>query len=76
MPENWRAAVLPVDFEVELTTLDPKKRPLQCYIDGVSQGQVRSLRARVSNVASVELAFTRGHDPGTKLVRIQFPQPR
>jgi NAD+ kinase len=57
-----------------LTTLDPKKRPLQCYIDGLSQGQVRALKARASNIAAVELAFTRSHDPVAKLFRIQFPQ--
>jgi NAD kinase/nicotinic acid mononucleotide adenylyltransferase len=74
MPDYWRPAVLPVESEVELTTLDPVRRPLQCYIDGVSQGMVRTLRARVSNAAAVELAFTRSHDPVAKLARIQFPQ--
>jgi NAD+ kinase len=74
MPDHWRPAVLPIDSVVELTTLDPKKRPLQCYIDGLSQGQVRALKVRVSNIAAVELAFTRSHDPVAKLFRIQFPQ--
>jgi NAD kinase len=75
-PEFWRPAVLPLDSTVELTTLDAVKRPIQAYIDGICQGQVRWLRARVSNIAAVELAYHPGHDPATKLARIQFPAHR
>jgi NAD+ kinase len=72
-PALWRPAVLPLGAEVELTSLDPAKRPLHGYIDGVSQGIVRSLRARVSNIAAAELLFDPRHDPAAKLARIQFP---
>jgi NAD kinase len=73
-PTFWRPVVLPLDSKVEAATLDPVKRPLLCYIDGVSQGLVRTVRARVSHIAAVELAFNRAHDPVAKLARIQFPQ--
>ncbi len=73
-PHSWRPAVLPLDSQVELTTLDPAKRPLQAYVDGVSHGDVRTMRARVSNIAAAELVFAPGHDPAAKLARIQFPQ--
>jgi NAD kinase len=72
-PAFWKPAVLPLDSQIELTTLDVEKRPLQGYIDGVFQGQVRSMRARVSNIAAVELAFEPEFDPATKLAQIQFP---
>lgn len=72
-PAFWRPVVLPLNSFVELTTLDPAKRPLQGYIDGVSQGMVRSLRARMSNIAAVELVFAPQYDPAAKLARIQFP---
>ncbi len=72
-PHQWRPAVLPLSAEVELTSLDPDKRPLHGYIDGVSQGIVRSLRARVSHIAAAELLFHPRHDPAVKLARIQFP---
>jgi NAD+ kinase len=75
-PMLWKPAVLPLESTVELTTLDTQKRPLQCYVDGVSQGLVKSVRVRASNTAAVELAFHRGHDPVTKLYRIQFPQEK
>jgi NAD kinase len=72
-PEVFRPAVLPLLAEVELATLDPDKRPLKGFIDGVPQGEVRSVRARVSRVAAVELAFQPEHDASEKLARIQFP---
>lgn len=73
-PDGWKPAVLGMDAEVELTTLDPVKRPLQGYIDGVSQGLLKSLRVRASRIAAAELAFDKGHDPVAKLARIQFPR--
>jgi NAD+ kinase len=72
-PHFWRPVVLPLESEVELASLDPVKRPLHGYIDGVSQGQVQSMHARVSNIAAAELAFPPEHDPAAKLARIQFP---
>jgi NAD kinase len=74
-PPFWRPVVLPLDATLEITTLDPVKRPLQGYIDGVSQGEVHCLRARASRVATVELAFDPTHNPADKLARIQFPLP-
>jgi len=74
-PAFWKPVVLPLSARVELRTLDRGKRPLQGYIDGVSQGLVTSLRARVSNIAAVELAFAPDHHPESKLAQIQFPPP-
>jgi NAD kinase len=74
-PEFWKPVVLPLDSEVELTTLDPKKRPIRGFIDGVPQGELLSMHARVSNIAAVELAFDPDHEPAEKLARIQFPPP-
>ncbi len=72
-PAFWRPVVLPIDAEVQLTTLDADKRPLQAYVDGVSYGRIRRLRVRVSNIASVEMVFAPPHDPAAKLAAIQFP---
>ncbi len=71
-PIYWRPAVVPINSEVELTTLDPLKRPLNAYVDGVPLGQISSMRARLSRTAAVELAFQPEHDPATKLARLQF----
>ncbi len=74
-PEFWHPAVLTTDSEVRVRSLDPKKRPLRGFIDGVGQGRVTQMTARVSNIAAVELLFTREHDPVAKLALLQFPQP-
>jgi NAD kinase len=71
-PMFWRPAVLPVTSEIEVSALDPDKRPLLAYIDGVPLGHVRSLRTRASLTAAAELAFQPEHDPVTKLARLQF----
>jgi NAD+ kinase len=72
-PAFFQPAVLPLESVVELRTLDPVKRPLRGYIDGVEQGEVRSMTARVSNIAAVELAFDPRFDAAEKLARLQFP---
>ncbi len=74
-PEFWRPAVLPGDSAVTVTNLDPIKRPLQGFVDGVDMGRVAAMTARVSNIAAVELLFAPAHDPAAKLAMLQFPQP-
>ena len=72
-PAHWKPAVLPLNSRVDVATLDPAKRPLEGFIDGVAQGEVHAMRTRVSNIAAVELAFLPMHDPAYKLAKIQFP---
>ncbi len=73
VPAFWKQAVLSLESTVEMTTLDPDKRPLHGYVDGVPQGDVGSMSARVSKTAAVELAFDPEHDAAEKLASIQFP---
>ncbi len=73
LPIGWKSAVLPLESEITFSGLDPIKRPLNGYIDGVFQGNIQQMRARLSHTASVELVFDPAHDPAEKLARIQFP---
>lgn len=74
-PAFWRPAVLPLDSEIDLETLDPVRRPLRGFIDGVEQEQlIRRLLVRVSRTAAAELAFAPDHDPVAKLAFVQFPK--
>jgi hypothetical protein len=73
-PPHWKSALLPMDAEVEITSLDSDKRPLRGFVYGTPMGEVRALRARVSRIASVELAFCADHDMADKIARIQFPR--
>jgi NAD+ kinase len=73
-PFGWKSAALPLDTSIKFTTLDAVKRPLNGFIDGVSLGSVHGITVRVSNIASVELAFDPEYDPAEKLAHIQFPE--
>ena len=71
-PTNWKSALLSPDTSVEITNLDAAKRPLIAYVDGVAQGPVKRLRARLSRAGSVELAFLANRDMAEKIANIQF----
>lgn len=70
---SWKVAHLPLDARVEFLTLDPTKRPVRGYVDGLDQGPVLAMRLRTSRIATVELAFLPDYDMTAKLTKIQFP---
>ena len=72
-PVFWQPVVLSLNSEVVFRTLDPEKRPLNGFVDGVPQGKISWMGVKTSNIAAVELAFDPGHDPAEKLAQIQFP---
>ena len=74
IPAFWRPAVLPLDTTIRLRNLDPAKRPLRGFIDGIAQGPVAEMTARASESAVVELLFAPEFDPVAKLAVTQFPQ--
>jgi NAD kinase/nicotinic acid mononucleotide adenylyltransferase len=74
-PPTWQSALLSCDSQVEVRSLDKiRKRPLNGYLYGVLMGEVVAMRARVSRIASVELAFYPRHDMAEKIAQLQFPQ--
>ena len=75
IPQFWHPAVLPPDSVVRIRNLDPEKRPLRGFIDGVARGAVVEMTARFSPTSHVELLFTEEYDPVAKLAVLQFPQP-
>lgn len=72
-PEFWHPAVLTLDSTVTVRNLDPQKRPLRGFVDGIAVGPVAEMTARVNRAAAVELLFTAEHDPVAKLAVLQFP---
>ncbi|MBI4850436.1 MAG: NAD(+)/NADH kinase [Acidobacteria bacterium] len=74
-PFNWKSVLLSYDAEIAIRNLDPtnQKRPLNAYVDGLSQGRVRSMFIRVSRIAAAEVAFFPNHDMAEKIAQIQFP---
>jgi NAD kinase/nicotinic acid mononucleotide adenylyltransferase len=74
LPRFWKPVALPETAVVRLTNLDETGlRPVRAFLDGQLVGRVRSLEARVSSVAAVELAFTPQFDLSARLLRSLFP---
>lgn len=73
-PPDWKSALLSLDSLLECVSLGGDKRPIHAYVDGVYQGEIHALRARVSRIAAVELAFVPNHDMAEKIAQLQFPR--
>lgn len=73
-PWAWKAAPFSLRTTIDVRSLDPAKRPIRGFTDGKEAGIVRSMRARVSRIASVELAFSSSQDRATKLAHELFPK--
>ncbi len=73
-PFNWGPVHLSLRQQVQLRALDPIKRGIEAFVDGIALGPVVSLDVRVSRIAAAELAFCPGNDPQEKILRLQFPE--
>lgn len=71
-PAHWRSALLSPDTTVQIRNIDPKHRPVQAFVDGLSMGRVVALHARMSRAAAAELVFCASHDMAEKIAAIQF----
>jgi NAD kinase/nicotinic acid mononucleotide adenylyltransferase len=71
-PAHWRSALLSPDTTVEIRALDPRRRPVEGFVDGHSVGEVVRMRARLSRAAAAELVFCASHDMAEKIAAIQF----
>ncbi len=72
-PRRWHSALLSLESTVDIRVLDPVKRPVRAFLHGHPLGRVRQLKARLSRIATAELAFHPQHDMAEKITRIQFP---
>jgi NAD+ kinase len=71
-PDGWRPMNLEFNSVAEFTALNTGKRPVRGFIDGVRQGPLRSMKIRVSNVASCELAFLDEYNLTKKMMGLQL----
>jgi NAD kinase len=71
-PAHWKSALLSVDSTIEIISIGEDARPVVAYVDGVPQGEVRSIKARLSRAATAELVFLANHDMAEKIAAIQF----
>lgn len=73
VPARWKPVHLHQDVEIDLESVDCKKRPCRAFVDSVDLGVVRRLTIRASRVAGVQLAFCQSNDLQAKLYKLQFP---
>jgi NAD kinase len=73
-PRFWKPLALPDHTIIRMTSIgEPGKRPVRAFLDGEPLGRIKAMEVRVSQVASVELAFTPKFDLSAKLLRSLFP---
>ncbi|KAH3714478.1 NAD kinase [Pelomyxa schiedti] len=72
-PLSWKCAYLPLDAEITIKSVDPAKRPIRGFVDGLEMGNLLTLRLRASSIADCSLLFLKSHDMVTKLSSLQFP---
>jgi len=71
-PLGWKTAMLPMDAEVKVVNAAPDRRLLNGFVFNNKYEDVLAMEARVSRVASVELAFSEKHDMARKISDLQF----
>jgi NAD kinase len=70
-PINWKSALLSLDSLIEVECLNTDKRPIRGFHESCIEN-VMAMRARVSRIAAVELAFSMSHDITEKIQNLQF----
>lgn len=75
-PIGWKSAILPLDAAVRIDGLNTEKRPLNGYAFGQLVPNVTGMTARISRVATLELAFSPAHDMARKISDLQFGQAK
>ena len=71
-PRRWRGALLPRSAAVELTNLDPEKRPVGASADGKEVLDVVSVVVRADESIAVTVLFDREHSLEERIFREQF----
>lgn len=71
-PVGWKSAILPLEASVLIEGQNTDKRPLNGFAFGQLIPNVTAMTARVSRVATLELAFSPAHDMARKISDLQF----
>ena len=71
-PRRWRGALLPRHTEVELTVLDPRKRPVAAAADSVEIANVVKVTVTEATDIALTLLFDPEHDLEERILKEQF----
>ena len=71
-PRRWRGALLPRHSKVELTVLDPRKRPVAAAADSVEIANVARVTVTEATDIDLTLLFDPEHDLEERILKEQF----
>ena len=71
-PRRWRGALLPRHAKVELTVLDPRKRPVAAAADSVEIANVARVTVTEATDIDLTLLFDPEHDLEERILKEQF----
>jgi NAD+ kinase len=71
-PRRWRGALLPRHSRVELTVLDPRKRPVAAAADSVEIANVAKVTITEATDIGLTLLFDPEHDLEERILKEQF----
>jgi NAD+ kinase len=71
-PRRWHGALLPRDAKVELTVLDPRKRPVAAAADSVEIANVAKVTVTEAADIGLTLLFDPEHDLEERILKEQF----
>ena len=71
-PRRWRGALLPRASRVDLTILDPRKRPVAAAADSVEIPNVAKVTVTEANDVELTLLFDPEHDLEERILKEQF----
>ncbi|MBS0223470.1 MAG: NAD kinase [Proteobacteria bacterium] len=71
-PRRWRGALLPHHSKVELTVLEPRKRPVAAAADSVEIANVAKVTVTEANDIQLTLLFDPEHDLEERILKEQF----
>jgi NAD+ kinase len=71
-PRRWRGALLPHSSVIEITCLNPEKRPIGASADSTEIKDVVHVLIRVHHAGSVTVLFDHGHSLEERILQEQF----
>ena len=71
-PRRWRGALLPHTSLIEITNLDPQKRPLGASADSTEIKEAVHIAVRVQDSSPVTVLFDEGHSLEERIIHEQF----
>ena len=71
-PRRWRGALLPDTARVNISVIDPERRPVAAVADHAEVRSVREVDIRMDQSIAMQMLFDPGHSLDERILREQF----